>query len=409
MSPSPSIEPTHIQGQRAADRANRDLLVARAQALGPLLARNAGVTETERRAAEANIRALTDAGLFKVMVPQRHGGFQGSVATHLAVTAALAEHCGGTAWVAALTNICAWFAGTLSAQAQQDIFGADPDARVAGVLTPTGTARPVDGGVVVSGKWYWASGSLHATWGFVGATAQGADGQPTQQLMVAMPMTALTVQDTWYTVGMRGSGSNCIVAEEVFVPHHRIMHTSEALQGRYDTPFKDEATYRAALVPVFALVLIGAQLGLGRAALRHVIEKAPQRNIAYTGFQRQSDSTAFQLQVARAATLIDTAQLLANRAADDIDEAAYRGEMLPYTTRARVWADTGWIAKLVGEAIDLLVTAHGAGTFAEANPLQRLWRDANTAARHAMVLQPVGEEIYGKALLGVENTVTPLV
>lgn len=395
--------------QRAADLQAREMLVARARELGPLLARNAAVTETERRASEENIRALAQAGLFKTMVPRRHGGYQGSVRTHLDVTATLAEHCGGTAWVAALTNVCAWFAGTLSAQAQQDIFGADPDARVAGVLTPTGTARRVEGGVVVSGKWYWASGSLHATWGFVGALETDAGGNVVNQLMVAMPMRELSVQDTWYTVGMRGSGSNCIVAEAVFVPDHRIMFTSEALQGRYDTPFKNEASYQAALVPVFALVLIGAQLGLGRAALRHVIEKAPQRNIAYTTFQKQSDSTAFQMQVARAATLIDSAHLLAARAADDIDEAAYRGEMLDFTTRARVRADTGWIAKQINEAIDILVTAHGAGTFAESNVLQRIWRDSNTASRHAVVLQPVGEEVYGKALLGVENTVTPLV
>lgn len=395
--------------QRAADLANRQLLVARARELGPLFAKNAAVTEKDRRAAEENIRALAEAGIFKTMVPRRHGGFQGSVRTHLEVTAAIAEHCGGTAWVAALTNVCAWFVGTMSAQAQEDIFGADPDARVAGVLTPTGTARPVDGGYIVNGKWFWASGSLHASWGFVGAMELDAAGQPVRQLGVAMPMRELTLDDTWYTVGMRGSGSNCIVANEVFVPNHRVNQTAPAIAGEYDTPFKDEAAYRAALVPVFALVLIGAQLGMARAALRHVIEKAPQRNIAYTSFQKQSDSTAFQMQVARAATMIDSAHLHAQRAAQDIDEAAYGGEYLDYTTRARVRADTGWIAKLVTEAIDILVTAHGAGTFAESNLLQRIWRDSNTAARHAVVLQPVGEEVYGKALLGVENTVTPLV
>lgn len=395
--------------QRAADLANRQLLVARARELGPLFAKNAAVTEKDRRAAEENIRALAEAGIFKTMVPRRHGGFQGSVRTHLDVTATIAEHCGGTAWVAALTNVCAWFVGTMNAQVQDDVFGADPDARVAGVLTPTGTARPVDGGYIINGKWYWASGSLHATWGFVGAMELDAADQPVRQLGVVMPMSELKIEDTWYTVGMRGSGSNCIVASEVFVPGHRVNQTAPSIVGEYDTPFKDETAYRAALIPVFALVLIGAQLGMARAALRHVIEKAPQRNIAYTSFQKQSDSTAFQMQVARAATLIDSAHLHAQRAAQDIDEAAYGGEYLDYTTRARVRADTGWIAKLVTEAIDILVTAHGAGTFAESNLLQRIWRDSNTAARHAVVLQPVGEEVYGKALLGVENTVTPLV
>jgi len=56
-----------------------------------------------------------------------------------------------------------------------------------------------------------------------------------------------------------------------------------------------------------------------------------------------------------------------------------------------------------------LLFAHGAGSFAETNPMQRWWRDSNTAARHAIILPTVGAELYGKALLNVENTVTPLV
>jgi 3-hydroxy-9,10-secoandrosta-1,3,5(10)-triene-9,17-dione monooxygenase len=67
------------------------------------------------------------------------------------------------------------------------------------------------------------------------------------------------------------------------------------------------------------------------------------------------------------------------------------------------------VVTCITDAINILVSAHGAGTFAESSPLQRMWRDSNTAARHAIVLPSVGIEVYGKALLGVENTVTPLV
>jgi 3-hydroxy-9,10-secoandrosta-1,3,5(10)-triene-9,17-dione monooxygenase len=78
-------------------------------------------------------------------------------------------------------------------------------------------------------------------------------------------------------------------------------------------------------------------------------------------------------------------------------------------SRARIRADTGYAARQITEAIDLLLTAHGAGSFAMSSPLQRIWRDSNTAARHAVVLPPISDEVYGKALLGVENTITPLV
>ena len=236
-----------------------------------------------------------------------------------------------------------------------------------------------------------------------------ADGQTVDQYMALMPMSELSIDDTWYTVGMRGSGSNCVVARDVFVPEHRLLSMSQAIEGRYPTPYQDEATYRAAFVPVAALVLIGAQLGIGRAALRHVIGLAPKRAIAYTSFKRQSDSAVFQLNLAKAAMKIDSAHLHAFRAADAIDQLALQGQTMDYVTRARTRADSGWVAQQVTEALDTLITCHGAGTFAESNPLQRHWRDSNTAARHAVILQPISEEVYGKALLGVENDVTTLV
>jgi alkylation response protein AidB-like acyl-CoA dehydrogenase len=187
------------------------------------------------------------------------------------------------------------------------------------------------------------------------------------------------------------------------------MSVPPAIEGHYPTEHTDEALYRSALVPILALVLAGPQLGLGRAALQIVRDKAPKKPISYTFYTAQSDSVAFQLQLAEAAMLIDTAILHAYRAADDIDQAAARGEYLDYLGRARVRADTGWAVEHITKAIDLLLTAHGAASLAEANPLQRIWRDSAVAARHAVVLPIVGYEVYGKALLEREDSITPLV
>ena len=118
---------------------------------------------------------------------------------------------------------------------------------------------------------------------------------------------------------------------------------------------------------------------------------------------------AFQLQLAEAAMLIDTAHLHAYRVADDIDQAAARGVYPDFLARARVRADTGWAVDHITKAIDILLSAHGAASFAEASPLQRIWRDSAVAARHAVVLPMVGYEVYGKALLGREDHITPLV
>ena len=386
-------------------------LIRRATELQPLLARNAAKTEADRRVPEENIEAIRDAGLFKLMIPKRLGGYETTIRTKMEVSAALAEACGSTAWVTALTNVCAWIVGTMPDQAQQEIFAADPDARVAGVLVPSPDIEKVDGGYIVSGRWPWASGSLHATWGLGGVVQVGPDGVPIDIGTVIMPMSELTIEDTWFVAGMKGTGSNTMVADRVFVPEHRYVSVPAAINGHYRTEHTDEALYRSALLPVLALILVGPLLGLGRAALKIAVEKAPKRAVSYTRLATQRDSTAFQLKLAEAAMTLDDGILHAYRGADDIDRWAASGEYMDYLSRARVRADTGWTSKRVREAISLILDAHGASGFADSSPMQRIWRDANTGGRHAIVNTLVNEELYGKALLGIgpEGQVTDLI
>ena len=136
---------------------------------------------------------------------------------------------------------------------------------------------------------------------------------------------------------------------------------------------------------------------------------APKRRIAYTFYTRQTDSPSFQLAMAKAATLVDTAHLFAYRAADLIDEAAGNSRQLSYFERARIRMDVGHTVTAARDAIDVLMSSHGASAFADFNPLQRIWRDSETASRHAVAGPDIAAEIYGRALLGINEGVTPLV
>ena len=384
-------------------------LVARIKELWPLLREHAAQGEQDRRVTEESIQALRGAGVFKIAQPKRYGGYETSMRTMLDVSAALGEADGGTAWVATLLNVCAWMTGTFPQQAQDDVWGDDPDALVSGVLAPTAETRKVDGGHQVSGRWYYNSGSWHASWTLLGIPLTDDSGEVVDQGLALIPRSELDYEDTWFVAGMKSTGSNCLIARDVFVPDHRIVSVPPAIEGHYATEHTDETLYQSAFVPILALVLAGPQLGLGRAALEIVKEKAAKKPISYTFYTAQADSVAFQLQLAEAALLIDTAHLHAYRAADDIDSHAARGEYPDFLTRARVRADTGWAIDHVVQAINVLLSAHGAASFAEVNPLQRIWRDSSVAARHAVVLPIVGHEVYGKALLGREDHITPLV
>jgi alkylation response protein AidB-like acyl-CoA dehydrogenase len=363
--------------------------LARARELLPLLAEQAPLGEKARRLTDETVSALSDAGLFRLMTPGR----EGTLRTLIDVGATVGEADGSTAWVLTLTNACAWVVGLFPGRARDDVFGANPLARVSGALAPTARAEPVPGGYRVSGKWPYNSGVGHADWSLLGIPA-GASGEPA---MALVPAADYRVEQTWFVAGMRGTGSDSVLAEDIFVPGHRVLTTSSALGAV------------SVFAPLLTLILAAPQLGMGREALRLVRGAASAKGVTGTSYERQSDSVAFQLQLAEAAMKIDTAHLHVYRAAEDIDAAVSSGEPLDGLVRARVRADTGLAVRSVVDAIGILMSAHGAGSFAEANPLQRIWRDANVGLRHAMALPAVNFEIYGKALLGVEPNVSAMI
>ena len=371
-------------------------LVAAAQALRPLLAAQAAQGERDGRLTEPALRALTEAGLFRLGTPARYGGHQVGARTLVEVGAAVSEADGSTGWVVTLGNACAWVAGLFPERAQDEVFGENPLARVSGALAPTARAERVTGGYRVSGQWAYNSGLCHADWTLLGIPTDAADDAGGTG-MALVPAADFGVEHTWTAVGMRGTGSNTVVAEDIFVPDHRVVPLAATIDGV------------SVFAPLLTLILAAPQLGMGRAALRLVRDAAAGKPVTGTGYHRQADSVAFQLQLAEAALKVDTAELHSYRAAADIDSALATGRPLDRLRRARVRADAGLAVQSVVSAIGVLLSAHGAASFAEAHPLQRIWRDANVAMRHAMALPAVNVEIYGKSLLGVEPNISPMI
>ncbi|MGV9801379.1 acyl-CoA dehydrogenase family protein [Mycobacterium sp. NPDC003449] len=154
---------------------------------------------------------------------------------------------------------------------------------------------------------------------------------------------------------------------------------------------------------------MGTLLGLGRAALNHAVKKSASKAVSHTVYTRRNDSVAVQTEIAKAAVKLETARLHTYANADQLDHAAEISIPVDYLARARSWAASGYAAQEVLEAIQILLNVHGSGSFAESDPLQRIWRDANTAARHGGLNAAVGYEVFGKALLDIPERISPMV
>ncbi|MCV7281293.1 hypothetical protein H7J88_16760 [Mycolicibacterium flavescens] len=256
-----------------------------------------------------------------------------------------------------------------------------------------------------SGRWSYASGSPHADWAAVGVTVE-ADTAPAEQYFALVPRTDLVLDENWRTVGMRGTGSHTWVAEDVFVPEHRLLPLSAVIGAE---PPLSEPIYRLPVGAFSTVVILGPLLGLAKAALEHTVAKAATKGIHHTVYTRQSESVGVQVQIAEAALKVDTARMHAYRIADEMDAATTARQPVDYADRARMRAAAGYASRQILDSIQMLLDVHGAGSFAEAHPLQRFWRDANVMARHAGLNAAVGYEVFGKSLLGVAEQISPVV
>jgi len=382
-------------------------LVARARDLVPLLREIAARTDHERRVPAEILAALTDAGLFRMMAPHRCGGYEAGIATKIRVVSELARGCGSTSWLVSLLTGGSWFVGMMNERAQQDVWASGPDARVAVAVPPSGTAERVADGYLISGSWHYSSGCEHADWVFLGAPVAVDGGEPSV-IVSLVPRDQVDIEDTWHVTGMRGTGSNTVVASGITVPLHRTISLGAVQGGQLDTPFPAEAPYHVPLVLGALSDLAGPQLGLARAALDLVIQNAAGRGVSATAYREQTQAPTVQLAVARAASSLDTAEALVFTAAIAMDDAGRTLVRPSLLDRARLRMQLARGIVEARDAIRDLMSVAGSSAFAESNPLQRIWRDSEIASRHAVANPAISAEAYGRVLLGITEPVIPL-
>jgi alkylation response protein AidB-like acyl-CoA dehydrogenase len=190
------------------------------------------------------------------------------------------------------------------------------------------------------------------------------------------------------------------VADQLLVPEYRTVAFAPFLSGEGFRLAPDNHLYRDSLIGLFSIGLLGPQIGGVRTALELVRESGPTRPVAATTYPSQAESPSYQLDLAQASMLLDTATLHAIRIAETVDRFARAGELPDLETRARARWESTYTTQKCREAMDILMTAYGTSAFNESNPLQRIWRDVNVASRHAGFGMDIPRQLYGRALVG---------
>ena len=383
----------------------RTELLRSASEIAPTLQAHANWHEQHRRLHDETIEALAQAGIFKLRVPKRYGGYESDNRTLVEVLAELGQGDGSTAWVAWVLVSNTWLVGLFPDAVQDEVFST-PDVRVSGTLSPTGKAERRDGGFVLNGEWHFHSGSLHSQWSALAAMSTTEEGIPTP-VAALIPTAELEVLDDWDTAGLRGTGSVSSRARGVFVPAERVFSVLSLLAGQSASRRNAEAPiYRSPMIPTIAAAASGTPLGLAKAAMTAFFQRLPGRGIAYTTYAKQAEAPITHLQVAEAAMKIDEAEFHAYRAANLVDTKATSGDAWTLEERARVRMDAGMVARLAKEAIDILNTASGGSSIYSSVSIQRIGRDIQAANLQGMMHPNTNLELYGRIRSGLEpNTV----
>jgi alkylation response protein AidB-like acyl-CoA dehydrogenase len=371
-----------------------DSLVARATALIPMLRQAAPAAEKARRVPAESYDALSAAGIFRMTAPQSYGGVEADFQTQCDVLAEIARGCPSTSWVATIYSAMSWLVATFPDETQEEIY-ATRDPRVAGVFSPTGTGVPKDGGFVVNGRWAFNTGCHGATWTVINVMVGE---MPTCMLAKSADLTIL---DDWYATGMSATGSNTVVAENVFVPGRRAMPLPDMLEGKY--PARHNAAnpyFNYPLAPVLTVNAGGTPVGIARGAMDTFVERLPGRGITYTSYTNKAEAPVTHLQIAEASLKIDSSNAHMRLATSLMDDAKDGSMTMQERVKAR--AHIAYSTGLAREATDILFYASGASSIQEHMAIQRYQRDIQALSNHAIMHPQTGLELYGRILCGLQ-------
>ena len=352
-------------------------------ALLPELAQRAQATEDARRIPDEVVEMLVDAGFFKLMQPEQWGGYQVDPVTFYEAVRRIGTACGSTGWVAGIIGIHNWHLALFDQQAQEDVWGSDPNTRISSSYAPMGAGEVVEGGYKVNGSWAWSSGCDIADWAVVGGPVF-KDGKPVDFVSFLIPREDYTIRDVWNVVGLRGTGSNTIDVKDVFVPRHRMlsfrtMSTGEAPGLERNTAPVYKMPWGTIHPSTISTPIVGMAYGAYEA---HVEHQGKRVRAAYAGEQSKDDPFA-KVRIAEAASDIDAAwrQLSGNLQTEY--DLICAGEEVPMDVRLAARRDQVRATGRAISAIDRLFENSGAHALENGTPIQRFWRDAHAGRVHA--------------------------
>jgi 3-hydroxy-9,10-secoandrosta-1,3,5(10)-triene-9,17-dione monooxygenase len=388
--------------KEATSAVTASALVQRARDLVPVLRERAAQTEADRRVVPETVADFQAAGLFRILQPKAYGGYEMDPQVFYDVAMTLAEGCMSSAWIYGIIGVHAWQLALFDPRAAADVWGKDSSTLVASTYMPKGQVKPVEGGFRFSGRWGFSSGIDHCQWVLLGGLIF-QEGQPPEYRTFLLPRADFEVVDTWYTMGLKGTGSKDIVVKDVFVPEYRTHKATDGFMGT--NPGRETFTaplYQMPFGQIFVRAVSSAAIGSLQGALTAFRDFAAVR-VGDMG-NKTSEQAPAQLAAAEVSVAIDEMKLVLNRNFDRLMAAARDGRQLDIAERLHFRFQAAQVVdRCARHAYQLFAACGGRGIFSDF-ALVRHFHDIHAARGHYANNPEQFGRNYGSVLLGRDNT-----
>ena len=371
-------------------------LIERAQALAPLIAREADEIERTRRLTEPVVSALIENGLYRALLPQSLGGAEVPPDVFMQVLEEIAKVDASTAWSLGQCSVCAMTAAYLDRDAANEIFNTPPGILAWGAIAHAVQAEP--GGYRITARWDFASGSRQASW--LGAHVQVIEADGSKRLMangapeirtILFPASSATMHDVWDAIGLAGTGTDSYSVDNLFIPDK-----FAALRDHFPALREKGPLYGITTYTMFGLGFGAIALGVARATLDAVIDLARGKESA--GLKAMRENHAVQGLIGRTEGNWRAARAYLYGAAGEAWRDLTRTGKLSEDHRAALRLASTWTIHQATAVVDAAYHMAGATAVFKANKFERRFRDMHAIAQQIQARDSHYEDV-GRMIL----------
>lgn len=382
----------------------------RAQSANLLLEASLVATAVRARAAETAIRrdlpsdtlaAIRKANLLRVFQPRRWGGLETDPRTFFEIENIFSEACASTGWVYGVLAVQSFLIAQFDEKAQIDVWGEDPTAVACSASVPLGTAKHVQGGFRLSGHWTFSSGSSFAQWALVSAKienrVQAPEGFGGPQLFL-VSISDVIVRDTWYTFGLRGTGSNDLIIDDVFVPQYRSLQLDAGVFNLTEKERPGPALYRLPWLYLFTASISNLSIGIARAALASFAEISARRVAGVTGKIAKEDHAVHNV-IGRLSAAIEAVDTSYKRDIGLLFEHISVDRKISLESAWLMRVEMSSSVRRLATLVDEMMMMLGGNGIRETSDFTRIWLDLMAARSHVGNDPTASASLLGKLMI----------